>query len=51
MSLMGYTIDDVMHALESIDIAYEIIDVPADVDKGLKKAVGILSGLIAEGRV
>ena len=48
---MEYTIDDVLHALESIDIAYEIVDVPADVDKGLKKAVSILTSLISDGRV
>ena len=51
MSLLGYTEDDVLHMIDSLEIAYEIIDVPADVDEGIKKAIGLLAGLISERRV
>ena len=49
--MLGYTYDDVIHMLDSINIAYEIIDVPAKVDEGLKKAASLLIGLISEGHV
>ena len=51
MSLLGYTQDDVLHMIESLEIAYEIIDVPTDVDKGVEKAISLLTGLVAQGRV
>lgn len=41
--------DDVLHAIESVEIAYEIVDVPQDVDDGLKKAIRILTNLVMEG--
>lgn len=47
--MLGYTYEDLSHMIESISIAYEIIDVPADVDNGLVKASDFLNGLWAEG--
>jgi hypothetical protein len=49
--MLGYTEEDIFHMLESINIAYEIIDVPADVDKGLEKAADFLAGMLSEGRI
>ena len=49
--MLGYTYEDIMHMLESINVAYEIIDVPADVDEGLKKAASLLIGLVSEGHI
>lgn len=47
--MLGYTYDDLTHMIESVNIAYEIIDGPADIDKGLEKASDFLQGLWAEG--
>ena len=49
--MLGYTEADIFHMIESIEIAYSIIDVPADVDKGLQKAADFLSGILSEGRI
>ena len=49
--MLGYTEEDIFHMIESIEIAYSIIDVPADVDKGLEKALEFFDGVIAEGRI
>lgn len=49
--MLGYTYDDVMHMLDSINIAYEIVDVPPHVDEGLKKAASLLIGLVSEGHI
>jgi hypothetical protein len=49
--MLGYKYADIVHMLDSINIAYELIDVPSDVDEGLKKAVSLLTGLVAEGHI
>ena len=49
--MLGYTYEDIVHMLDSINIAYEIIDVPPHVDEGLKKAASLLVGLVAEGHI
>lgn len=47
--MLGYTGEDLSHMIESLNIAYEIVDVPEDVDAGLAKASKFLHGLWAEG--
>ena len=49
--MLGYTYEDVIHMLDSINIAYEIVDVPSHVDEGLKKAASLLIGLVSEGHI
>lgn len=49
--MLGYTYDDVLHMIESINIAYEIVDVPTDVDKGLTNSISFLIGLLSEGHI
>jgi hypothetical protein len=47
--MLGYEYNDLRHMIESINIAYEIIDGAPDVDRGLEKASDFLNGLWAEG--
>ena len=47
--MLGYTDKDLSHMIESINIAYEIIDGAPSVDRGLEKASYFLNGLWAEG--
>ena len=47
--MLGYTLDDIDEMTACINIAYEIIDGPARVEKGLMKAADFLQGLWAEG--
>lgn len=49
--MLGYDYDDVVRMIESINIAYEIIDVPSFVDEGLKDAMSLLTGLVVEGHI
>lgn len=47
--MLGYTMEDLKNMMESIGIAYEIIDGPADLEAGLDQAYEFLGGLWAEG--
>jgi hypothetical protein len=49
--MLGYKYSDVIDMLDALNIAYEIIDVPEFVDEGIKKAISLLTGLIAEGHI
>lgn len=49
--MLGYTEKQLNKMIDSIDIAYEIIDGPADVEAGLEMASSFLQGLLAEGHV
>jgi hypothetical protein len=49
--MLGFKYDDIVHMIESINIAYEIIDVSPSVDDGLKKSISLLTGLVTEGHI
>jgi hypothetical protein len=48
--MLGYTEEEVINMIDCINIAYEIVDVPEWVDKGLSKSIDLLTKLILEGR-
>ena len=47
--MLGYKLKDLNNMIHQINIAYEIIDGPAEVEKGLEMASDFLQGLWAEG--
>jgi hypothetical protein len=47
--MLGYELDGLNEMINSIGIAYEIIDGPANIEAGLLKAQDFLQGLWAEG--
>ena len=47
--MLGYAKEDLDEMINSIFIAYEIIDGPANIEAGLLKAQDFLQGLWAEG--
>jgi hypothetical protein len=47
--MLGYELDSLNEMINSIGIAYEIIDGPANIEAGLLKAQDFLQGLWAEG--
>ena len=47
--MLGYTLDDLDNMIHQINIAYEIIDGPEEVEKGLAMSADFLQGLWAEG--
>ena len=49
--MLGYEYDDLIRMIASINIAYEIIDGPAEVETGLMNASSFLQGLLAEGHI
>ena len=49
--MLGYTENDVYTMMESVLIAADIIDGPADLEKGLVDTYQFLSGMLAEGRI
>jgi hypothetical protein len=49
--MLGYTEKDIYDMLEGVNIAYEIIDGPADIEEKLKMTSEFLEGLLVEGRI
>lgn len=49
--MLGYTEKDVYKMMAAINIAYEIIDGPEEVEEGLHEAYNFLDGILAEGHV
>jgi len=47
--MLGYEMADVNDMINAINVAYEIIDGPAHIEKNLLKAQDFLQGLWAEG--
>jgi hypothetical protein len=49
--MMGYTEKDIYDMLEGVNIAYEIIDGPADIEEKLRMTADFLEGVLVEGRI
>ena len=49
--MLGYSREDIYNMIESVGIAYEIIDGPADLEAGLEQTIDFLTGLLTEGHV
>ena len=47
--MLGYSLNDLDKMTASINIAYDILDGPAEVEAGLQMASDFLQGLWAEG--
>lgn len=49
--MLGYSREDLYNMIESVGIAYEIIDGPADLEAGLEQTMEFLTGILVEERV
>jgi hypothetical protein len=49
--MLGYTVEDIYRMMAAINIAYEIIDGPVEVETGLMNASNFLEGLLVEGHI